>query len=56
MGQNTSLEGVSPGRLLEQVREHLRVKHYSIRTEASYIEWIRRFIHFHGSEKIRRGL
>jgi len=31
-------------KLLDQVRWHLRVKHYSIRTEESYVDWIRRFI------------
>jgi integron integrase len=35
-------------RLLNQVREHLRVLHYSIRTEDAYLNWIRRFILFHG--------
>lgn len=35
-------------RLLEQVRERLRFKHYSIRTEAQYVQWVRRFILFHG--------
>ena len=35
-------------RLLDQVRELLRVRHYSIRTERTYIQWIRRFIVFHG--------
>lgn len=34
-------------RLLDQVREQLRLKHYSIRTERVYCEWIRRFIRFH---------
>jgi Phage integrase, N-terminal SAM-like domain len=34
-------------KLLDRVRWHLRVKHYSLRTEQSYIEWIRRFILFH---------
>jgi integron integrase len=36
-----------PPKLLDRVRWHLRVKHYSIRTEQSYIDWIRRFILFH---------
>jgi integron integrase len=31
-------------RLLDEVRRHLRVKHYSLRTEATYVGWIRRFI------------
>jgi hypothetical protein len=34
-------------RLLDQVRDALRVRHYSIRTEASYLQWIKRFILFH---------
>jgi hypothetical protein len=35
-------------RLLDQVREKLRVKHYSSRTEQAYLDWIKRFILFHG--------
>jgi integron integrase len=34
--------------LLEQVRDALRTKHYSYRTEQSYMEWIKRYIMFHG--------
>jgi len=34
-------------RLLEQVRERLRVVHYIYRTEAQYVQWIKRFILFH---------
>ena len=37
-------------KLLEQVRAKLRVKHYSIRTERAYLDWIRRFILFHGKK------
>lgn len=34
-------------RLLDQVRDKIRLKHYSIRTEQAYTEWIKRFIrHF----------
>jgi integron integrase len=33
--------------LLDQVRDVLRVKHYSYRTEQTYVHWIRRFILFH---------
>jgi site-specific recombinase XerD len=39
---------VSNPKLLDRVRWHLRVKHYSIRTEQTYVDWIRRFILFHG--------
>jgi integrase len=35
-------------KLLEQVRNTLRVNHYSLRTEEAYLQWIRRFIVFHG--------
>jgi integron integrase len=34
--------------LLEQAREALRVKHYALRTEEAYLDWIRRFIRYHG--------
>ena len=34
--------------LLDRVRERMRFKHYSLRTEGSYVQWIRRFILFHG--------
>ena len=34
--------------LLERVRERIRYRHYSLRTERSYQEWVRRYIHFHG--------
>jgi site-specific recombinase XerD len=32
---------------LDQVRDVIRYKHYSIRTEQSYIDWIKRYIYFH---------
>ena len=34
-------------RLLDLVRAQILVKHYSIRTEKSYVSWIKQFIHFH---------
>jgi hypothetical protein len=39
-----------PGKvkLLDRVREVVRLKHYSIRTEQTYVDWIKRFILFHG--------
>jgi integron integrase len=36
-----------PPKLLDQVRHTLRRKHYSTRTEETYVRWIIRFIHFH---------
>ena len=37
-------------KLLDQVRNTLRRKHYSIRTEESYVNWIKRFILFHNKK------
>ena len=34
-------------KLLDQVRETIRRKHYSIRTEEAYVDWIKRYIFFH---------
>ena len=43
----SSVSSASSPRLLEQVRARIRFKHYSIRTEQAYLDWIRRFIrHF----------
>jgi hypothetical protein len=44
------LDGFIPNpklKLLDQVSEVMRFKHYSLRTESTYREWIRRFILFH---------
>src|SRR5690606_10520901 len=45
---NTSSEGASGSgpRLLDQVRDCLRLKHYSPRTETAYLQWVKRFIIF----------
>lgn len=34
-------------KIMNQVREVMRVKHYSIHTERTYCDWIKRYIHFH---------
>ena len=34
-------------KLLDEVREYLRSRHYSIHTERTYIEWIKKYIRFH---------
>lgn len=39
---------MSKSPLLEKVRDQMRVHHYSLRTEESYVQWIKRFILFHG--------
>ena len=42
-----------PPRLLDAMRDSIRLKHYSLRTEETYIHWVRRFIHFHGKRHPR---
>ena len=40
-------------RLLNQVREAIRRKHYSYRTEEAYVLWIKQFIFFNGKRHPR---
>ncbi len=40
--------GAPKPRLLDRVREAIRARHYSRRTEKAYVAWIRRYILFHG--------
>ena len=49
MPQNVTvpLGGHKP-KLLDQVRDVIRRKHFSLRTEQTYCDWIRRFIVYHG--------
>lgn len=55
---------MSKPKLLDQVREVIRLKHFSIRTEETYVHWIKRFIIFHkkrhplemGEQQIREFL
>lgn len=42
-----------PKKLLDQVRDLLRAKHYSLRTEKTYIFWIKRYIFFHSKRHPR---
>jgi site-specific recombinase XerD len=39
--------------LLDQVRDVMRLKHYSLRTERSYCDWIARFIRYHNKRHPR---
>ena len=43
-----SAPAVTKLKLLDQVREQIRYRHYSIRTERTYVEWVRQFVLFHG--------
>jgi len=42
-----------PKKLLEQVSDVIRLKHYSYQTEKSYINWIKRYILFHNKRHSR---
>jgi Phage integrase, N-terminal SAM-like domain len=43
----------SAPKLLDRVRQAIRTRHYSRRTETAYVAWIRRFIVFHGKRHPR---
>lgn len=36
-----------PPKLLDRMRAAIRVRHYSLATERTYIGWVKRFIYFH---------
>lgn len=42
------LPGLRSKKVLDQLRERIRYLHYSIRTENTYVHWVRAFIRFHG--------
>jgi integron integrase len=44
----TNTTPAQPKKLLDQVRDKIRFKHYSLSTEDTYISWIKQFILFHG--------
>ena len=39
--------GAKQPKLLDQVKNAIRTKHYSMKTEEAYVHWIKRFIFFH---------
>jgi len=41
------MEEPRPEKRLDQVRDAIRLKHYSYHTEQAYVGWIKRYIHFH---------
>lgn len=45
----TEIQSQKP-KLLDQLRERIRLKHYSIRTEQSYVDWAKRYIFFHNKQ------
>lgn len=49
----TNTPSSSSPKLLDQLRDRISVKHYSIRTETQYVQWVRRYILFHGKQHPR---
>ena len=47
---NPPTPGLKPRRQLDQVRDRIRVKHYSIHTEQTYVDWIKRYIVYFGKQ------
>lgn len=45
-----------PQRLLDQLREQIRYRHYSLRTEEAYVHWVRAFVRFHGAARHPREM
>lgn len=41
--------------LFDQVRDAIRVKHYSLRTEHSYLQWVRQFVDYHRRDPTALG-
>ena len=46
-------DGLRPRSLGDETRRVMRLRHYSIRTEDAYVQWIRRFIRFFGGRHPR---
>jgi integron integrase len=53
MSQENTPDNVQQPKLLDVVRQKIRVKHYSIRTETQYLHWVKRFILFHNKRHPR---
>ena len=63
MKSDISADSAAPGdffadappllRLIDSVRARIRVKHYSWRTEDTYVDWIKRYLRFHDKRHLR---
>ncbi len=47
MEKSSTYNQKKPRKLLDQVRDVMRLKHYAISTERTYTSWIKQFIFFH---------
>ena len=48
----TNTTPTQPKKLLDQVRDKIRFKHYSLSTENTYLSWIKQFILYHGKRHL----
>lgn len=46
-------KGNAPPKLLDLVRQEIRMRYYSIRTEQVYVDWVKLFVFFHGKRHPR---
>ena len=53
MAIQSNVAAPSKPKLLDEIRSFMRARHYSLRTEQAYVDWIRRFILFHGKRHPR---
>lgn len=47
------MTNTQPKTLLSEMRRIIRARHYSLRTETAYVDWVRRYIHFHDRQHPR---
>ena len=48
MSANEMSQGQKPSKLLDQMRDLMRVRRYALRTERAYRDWVVRYVKFHG--------
>lgn len=54
MGYDEEVVASAPApTLLQVLRQHLRTRHYSLRTEEAYVDWVRRYLRFHDHQHPR---
>ncbi len=44
-------KNLNPKKLLDQLRDAIRIKHYSYPTEKTYVHWVKRYILFHKAKQ-----
>jgi hypothetical protein len=52
----TDATGSTKSLLLDRIWDKIRLKHYSIRTETAYVDWVRRFVNFNRDSRVNPGI